>query len=316
MGREYKKHLRGMVSELLPCFIFLCTLILVWTIAVKLVVLPAQREADALEEVGYTYVIESNGYYPEYNNMKKLDNIITVTSEGNRRCNVNVYICTDTRNDISSEQIEISEKMAEILKVQIGDHISVWYPIFDNPKEYEVVTILPYASDYYNVEDNFDFSLGIVGYDKTIYEKASGKSIYFMNNEDAAEFADRELSYISRNGIAEEVTALHRKMSIGYFAFYICLASLFACALWIMTNLVSKEVLKYYYDGFHITVVKTFYLLDFVLVCGAPLILLLILIENNLHSCEVVFKYGCYGTVIVMLITAICYGGRKFGKAN
>lgn len=321
MGEEYKNHLKAMIPSLALYLFMLVMGFIVWDTVLCYMVSPYQREYAFMENMGYSHVVESSSAFDDYDQLVKLENIITFSNEQGKRMNDNVYIAfgADLFGDLNLQEYEIavSEKMAERLGLSIGSTVIADYPIYDQPIEYTVKSILPYASDLYNSMDNQDFSYALVGDDGVLKNQAKSKKVYFLDSQKFNNYLSDENSYIGKYDMAEEKEAMFLQVSIRYVVMILIMLVLVISIAILMHSEINKEVLKYYYDGYEISAVKSIDRNDNLIFGGVPLLIQIafIFIMKSVLGYSYVFLVCVVAILVIMLLITVFVGGRKYGKA-
>lgn len=319
---EYGKHLRAIFPSLVWHFVTLVIGFVVWNFLFLTWVHPVQKEYSSLKQARYTDVVESSDSVESYLNLKKLNNIITFNNSEQERMNINTYIARGKglleNLSLNEHEAAISVKMAEKLKLSMGDRVWAEYPIYDEPIEYVVTDILPYASDFYDVMNNQDFSYAVIGDDGTLFNQAQGKTVYFLGFKEYNEFMLNGYSYSNRFNINDECTSMRFHINLLYAIMLSLLIIFVAIMLYLANREICKEVLKYYYDGFDINVVKMMDRIDHLLICGLPIIFEIawLLFEISSMGISIIFFVCTIIIFSIALIVTTFAGGWKFGKAN
>ena len=322
MVDEYRNHLKSMIPSLAWLVCMLVMGFVVWNIVLFVVVYPLQREINYITASDYSYVVESSNDYEKYPRLKKLDNIITFTNDNGKRTNVNTYIMVKTfgldRRELQENEIAVSQKLADKLALSIGSSISADYPIYENPIEYEVKVILPYASDLYNSLESRDFSYAVVGDDGVLLNQSRGIWTYFLNQQDYNEYYENDNSYINRYDLSEEKENLLLQIILRYSIMLVLMIVLLISAAWFMHKEINREVLKYYYDGYGIRQVKGLDRRDHFFFYGLPCVAQIIWMGFLIGKAEypTAFILCVLVILVTMLFVTIFVGGRKYGKAN
>ena len=177
-NREIKKHIVKAVFPILIWGMLFCFILIVLNFAMLCYfIVPLTRNVDCLEGQ-YSQVIVSNKLYPEYCSEYQFPELITVSSDSNKRINTNVYIPSENVNNpmldctLKSDEIAISEKVANKLNLSVGSRVYLDFSISEQPKEYSVVSIISYCWNYYDVLDNSDFSVVHIGYDENLVQRS------------------------------------------------------------------------------------------------------------------------------------------------
>lgn len=322
MKNEYKKHIRAIAPDALIITCLFILTIVVWCISVFYFVNPIQKELATLETQTYTQVIESSDNTYNFHKLSKMQNLITFEGSAGSRHNLNCYIQASEFNllskQLSSGEAVISQKAASTLNVTIGDEITAYIPAYDYPLHFEIVSILPYGSDLYNVLENTDFSYIIIGNDQSISEKILCKTVYFLSADEYLTYKENTFSYSNVYNILEECDRIQGRLSIMYI-FFIALVLVDICIFAVVFhNLLVSEIVKYYYDGFPIASVKRFLVTDHIVFWGIPCVLFvswLLYQAARAATNSFFFLFPALIFVVVFGFTLIL-GGRKFGKVH
>lgn len=322
MVDEYRSHFKAMIPSLAWLFSVLVMGFILWDIAFSSLVYPFQKELDYINESRYSYVVESSNDYEKYSRLKKLDNIITFTNDQGKRLNVNTYLPIETAMlgewDLQANEIAVSQKLADKLGLSVGSIVSADYPVYDQPMEYEVKTILPYASDLYNATDSQDFSYALVGDDGVLMNQAKGIWTYFLSPQEYEEYYAENNSYINRFDLSEEKENLSIKIIIRYAVLVVFMLALVITVAMLMHKEINREVIKYYYDGYEIYQVKRIDHRDHFFFYGIPCIAQMICMGFIIRKAEypIAFFLCVFVILVTMLFITMFVGGRKYGKAN
>ena len=322
MAEEYRSHFKAMIPSLAWLFCALVMGFVLWDIAFSGIIYPLQREVDYINESKYSFVIESSNDYGDYSRLKKLDNIITFTNEQGKRLNANTYIPVETALlgewNLQKNEIAVSQKLADKLSLSVGSMVSADYPVYDQPMEYEVKVILPYASDLYNMMDSQDFSYAVVGDDGVLLNQAKGTWTYFLNAQENEEYYEKNNSYINRFDLAEEKENLYIVIAVRYAALVVIMLTLVVTIAVLMHKEINREVLKYYYDGYEICHVKRIDRKDHFFFYGIPCIVQIIWVALFIRKAEypIAFFLCVFVILFSMHFITMFVGGRKYGKAN
>lgn len=322
MFDEYKAHLKAMTPSLAFLSGMLVIGFVIWNTIFFFFVYPYQRELGFLNETKYTHVIESSNDCGAYTRLKKLDSIITFTNGDGKRFNVNTYVPIETSLlgdlDLGKGDICISQKMAEKLGLSIGSRVKADYPVYDKPVEYDVRAIFPYASDLYNNLDNQDFSFVIVSDDGVLLNKTKGTVIYFLDDKSFNDYSSNEYSYFNRYDISLEKKAISIRTSILCIVMIILLIALLVSIAVLIHKEINIEVLKYYYDGYETSTVKSIDRRDHLVFLGTPIIIQIVWMSLGrlFASYPFVFFAITVTILLIMLIITTFVGGMKYGKAD
>lgn len=321
--KEVGKHLRNNMSRsILYAFVFIAALLVIIGISI-LYQSPINRNISAIESLNCTSVIESNLCYSEFSCNYKMDNLITFCSMDNNRMNVNTYMDLDGVSTIlhdvklSENEVAISKRIAEKLNVSQGDKVYLELPLYDESLEYTVAEIIPFVWDYYEVEDNRDFSVACIGYNQSIERKTLGKYISFLNTEQVEAYMDKEYSYSETFNIQAEKEQLRLKTVVCTTIIMSLLALIVAVYSVIFYRIVLREIVKYRMDNYAICFLKKLYRLDYAVYCVLPLMLLLVISVIAIPLCSI--SAAIAELIAVMLFVTVLgfeIGGRTFERAD
>ena len=231
--------------------------------------LKAQRETlTTKEKMGYSHVVESTEYIAEYFSYYKLSNLVTI-EKGNHIANANFYVQINSESDIricsdniAPGEIAISEKIAKNLNVSVGDSIQLMLPLYADASTYKVVKILSYVDDYYDFEDDYDFSVALIGYDSVIESHAKGVYVGFFTEEDVNAFLSQELPYNKMYYVTSELEQSKNEIITSNIIVLAVLTAMFSLySILISTNL-KKEWRKYFVEGVGLNFLRRLILLD------------------------------------------------------
>ena len=322
MSSEYNKHLRVMLPSLAPFTAAIIIVLIIWDIVFLNVIMPRYKEQISLQHGAYERVVISSSDIEEFPSLKKLNNLVTFRNEDDSRLNINTYIQSDDPIIVGimlkSNEIAISGKMAERFGIRIGSRIIADFPIYDTQITYEVKAVLSYLSDLYDTQENQDFAFAIVGYDESLYNHSQGNVVYLLDDEQYGEYMKNDYSYSERYSIADEVTAIKRRIAL-YCAFVTLLILLFVLALALYLHKgINTETDKYYRDGYNASSVKAINRNDHVFFIGIPfLIEIMWIVFFQLRLERQIYYLLPY--IVAMIIIFVCLslsGGRRYGRAN
>lgn len=315
---EYKKHIMGMLPELITFFVLLSIAFCVWDAVYLFVICPRQKEYPTLLQHDYSYIIESGFETSEYCSLKKLDNIITFKNSKGKKLNVNVYIQPENAlavcAHLKSGEVAVSRKMADILNIEVGSVLNAEYPIYDDSVEYRVVQIYGYMSNFYDVERNVDFSSAIVGDDGTLYKQAKGKMVYFLDDGETEQYADKGYSYSARYDLKTEKELYGGKNRLFSGIMVAAIFLMVVVCAYFSHRAIIQEVVKYYHDGYEIEVVKNINVRDHLIVLGIPTVVQELWMVLKLYN--IGFLVIVSAVIVCTVIIASFVGGRKFDKSN
>ena len=321
---EYKKHFFKNIFPLMwyeLLFIVMNVLILM---GLKQYSTPNILNLKALCEGKYEYVVESSEKYEQFAGIYKLDNLVSIYNEDGKHYNVNYYMKNEyaTFDNLQeaggdSRELVLSKKAADKIGDQTEDFVDVDLPILDEKSSFKIVEIIPYLNDYYNVTENTDFSVAIIGYDETFEKATSGKYVYFLSTDEMNQFLADELSYKEIYEISQERTKLEMKTKMAQWVMCIVFIIISFSYLMLIKREIISESKKYYYDVVGVGAVKKIYWLDHVIFYVFPM-----LISYALLGCFSRYKIFDDKFCLAIAIVSVFYfliiqmGGNKFGKAN
>ena len=321
---EYKKHFLKNFSPLFwyaVVFIAIATLILV---GLKQYATPNLSNLKALNEGRYEYVVESSEKYEQFAGMYKLDNLVSVYNEAGKHYNVNYYMKNESatldtfqETQIASGELVLSKKVANRIGVQTGDSVSVDLPISDEKSSFKIVEIMPFLNDFYNITENVDFSVAIIGYDKTFEEATTGKYVYFLSTDEMNQFLSDELSYKEIYEVSQERSQLEKKVKMAQWSACIIFLLISSAYLILINREIISESKKYYYDLAGVKFVKKIYWLDHIMFYAFPMMAFYALL--GCLGRYNIFDNKCYLMIAIVNVfhfIVIQIGGSKFGKAN
>lgn len=312
---EYVKHLQ---KNAFPILLYLFTFMMISamvTICAVAIVNPLTKNINNLRKLNYDYVIESQSMISEFRQNYKLDNLVTFLN-ADKRINVNTYLSSDTNNAVLSfddaleaNEVAISKQIADKLRVREGEQLQIALPIYDSPSTYYVKKIIPYISDYYEIDKNKDFAVAFLGYDKKIESHTSGKYVYFLTDSESKHFAQSSIDYNQKYYVRGELDSLNNKANIytaiilGAFLIIICIYNV------IISKLIKNEVSRYLNDCFPLKVVKWYYMADHLIYSAIPLLLICVLSIILNVSLYCIIGYACIsGLWIIWWLTGVrCY---------
>ena len=323
-NREIKKHVTKAVFPNLFWGILLCIVLLLLNVVLtQLFIIPLVKNVDYLGGK-YCQVVVSNEFYPEYCSEYQFSDLITVSSVTNRRINTNAYMTQPVANspilanDLKQDEIAISEKVAQKLGIGVGDKAYLELSIFEEPKEYTVVSLIPYCWNYYDVLDNSDFSVVHIGYDEKIVQSTIMKATYYLNETEYNDYLGKNYSYTNHYDVEGEVQTI-RIRSVVLTVISIVISSLISGGfLLFLSHRTKREAVKYHYNGYKAAFVKKIHLIDYLLLYIIPLCLFGICIA--IMSIAIHFVYACFLAVLLIGLVMVCIMYLKeikaYGKAH
>lgn len=323
IGIEIKKHLRNNVGFMVWYAVGFIVLSIAVLAVSTIYCAPMSKNISEIKKHGYSTVIESDLCYNDFSCYYKFKNLITFRDADNSRINVNTYMVHQDTSFISYDkellknEVSISEKIADKLNLSIGDTVFIEFPLKENAVEYTIVNVTPYVWDYYDVENNLDFSAACIGYDESIEYMTSGKYVYFLDAEQWKTYVDNEYSYDARFNVDFEIEHMKSKIVICELITMILLTLFAVINAILVYKTIVKEATRYRMNSYNISSAKKIYRSDYIIYCIFPILLLLLV---GLAICLVdggSFIITAYTTVILLVnILGFEMGGRIFERAN
>lgn len=214
----------------------------------------------------YEYVLISDEPARENTYVKYL-NLSTVEVKG-KRIHVNTYMQQKDmiyRQDapmysehLAKDEIVISKKVAEQLNVEEGSSVWLELALAENASRYTVRDIIEYVTDYYNVEENNDFSVVLIGNDEGILQQYKSQYVSFLNGEEFETYKESSRGYedlLYANAEKEEV----RNQSI-VAQVIMCAVHVLALGMYFIWVRIffAHEIKRYRYDGFPLMSIQYF----------------------------------------------------------
>ena len=191
---ENVKHLQKNAFPILLYLIAFMIISVTVTFCAAAIIDPITKNCSSIRECDYDYAVESQNKSLDYRQNYKLENLVTFLN-ADKRINVNTYLNSDVNNGVISlnnslkaDEAAISKQIADRLDVKVGDQLQVDLPIYDTPAIYHIKEIIPYISDYYEIDDNKDFAVAFLGYDEKIENNTSGKYVCFLTDSEFEQF--------------------------------------------------------------------------------------------------------------------------------
>lgn len=321
---EYKKHFfKNIIPLMCYAILFIVVNVLV-LMGLKQYSIPNISNLKALHDGKYEYVVESSEKYEQFVGMYKLDNLVSVYNKDDKHYNVNYYMkneyaTIDNLQEIGVDlgELVLSKKVADKIGVRVGDFVDVDLPISDEKSSFKVIEIIPYLNDYYNVVENTDFSVAIIGYDEKFEKATSGKYVYLLSTDEMNQFIADELSYKEIYEISQECNKLEVKTKMAQWITYL----VFVIISFFYVILINREIIseskKYYYDVVGVGAVKKIYWLDHIIFYVLPMMIFYALL-GHFSKYKLFDEKFCLAIVVVSVghFLIIQMGGNKFGKAN
>lgn len=279
-NREIKKHISKAVFPKLFWGILLYIVLLLFNVVMtNFLIIPLVKNVVYLEGE-YSQIVIANELYPEYCSEYQFSDLITVSNGTNRNLNTNAYMIQPDdkppilEQDLKKDEIAISEKTAQKLGLDVGDKAYLELSVFEEPKEYTVVSLIPYCWNYYDVLDNSDFSVIHIGYDENLIQSTAIKIVYYLNDNEYSDYSAKNYSYSNHFDVGNELQAI-RIRSIGLIVICIVVSALISGAyLLFLSRRTKQEAVKYHYNGYKAAFVKRIHFIDYLLLYTIPLCLI------------------------------------------
>lgn len=323
-NREIKKHVTKAVFPLSYWGILLCiVLLLLNVVLIQYLIIPLVQNVDYLDGE-YKQVVISNEYYPEYYSEYQFSDLISVSNGAKRTINTNAYMTVPSSNnpvlayDLQKDEIAISVKAAQKLGLNVGDKAYLELSVFEEPKEYTVVSVIPYCWNYYDILDNSDFSVVHIGYDEKMVQSTAMKVAYYLNENEYNDYLGKNYSYTNHYNVEEELQTIHTR-SIFLIVVCIVISTLLSGGfLLFLSHRVKREAVKYHYNGYKETFVKKIHLIDYLLLYIIPLCLFGVCITIMSIAIHFVYLHILAIVLIGLIMVAIVYLKeiKAYGKAH
>lgn len=323
-NREIKKHIVKAVFPILIWGMLFCLILILFNFAMlNYLIVPLVRNADYLDGK-YNQVIVSNELYAEYCSEYQFPELITVSNASNQRINTNVYMPTNNTNNLmlncalKTDEIAISEKVANKLHLSVGSRVYLDFSISEQPKEFIVVSIIPYCWNYYDVLDNSDFSVVHIGYDENLVQRSSLKSVYYLSDAEYIDYVDKDYSYSDHYDVNGEIKSIRSRINI-LIGSCILVSSIISLGFLVfLSHRTKSEAVKYHYNGYEASFVKKIHKTDYLFLYVIPICIFGICISVMsalIHSVTAIFL-----TIVLidLVMAAITYFKeiKAYGKAN
>lgn len=323
-NREIKKHVIKAVFPNLFWGILLCIVLLLFNLVLtQLLIIPLVKNVDYLDGK-YSQVVVSNEYYPEYCSEYQFSDLITVSNGASHSINTNAYMTQPTSNvlmldyNLKQNEIAVSEKVAQKLGIGVGDKAYLELSIFEEPKEYTVVSLIPYCWNYYDVLDNSDFSVVHIGYDEKMVQSIVMKVTYYLNENEYNDYLGKNYSYANHYDVKEELQAIRTRSTLLIVICIVMSALLSGGFLLFLSCRIKREAVKYHYNGYKASFVKKIHLVDYLLLYIIPLCLFGVCITIMSVAIHIVYTYILAIAMIGFVMVAIMYlkETKAYGKAH
>ena len=277
---EYKKHLKNSYLNNLVRGGVCLLLNIVILLASNMLLAPLSDNIRSISCMDSSY-IESNQYYAEYKTECLFENLVSVSNESGVTHNTNVYVeipenrPIDSRLDsesLESDEIIITENIAKSLNVSEGDILYLDFLFATDKKAYTIVRILPNTWNYFDLLDNYDFSLVHIGYDNELISNSSFRYVYSLNADDYESFFNNQYSYTKQHNTENEIKQLNQALTIIVIIEGIALLAVNLPLLWYSHARMIAESLKYHRNGYSKYDVKRIHFRDTALFCFSPIL--------------------------------------------
>ena len=281
-----------------------------------------QETLNSKKAMGYSYVIESSEYNSEYFSHYKLKQLVSI-KKCNKVVHSNFYVQMDSQSntDIYKEtigpgEIVISKKVANKLNINIKDTIQVLLPLHDEETAYTVIDILPYVDDYYDFEDDYDFSVALIGYDELLESHTNGDYIGFFTEDDADTFMTNELPYTKMYYVAVDFEQAEREIIISNTIAFAVLTSIFTLYSILISIGLKKEWRKYFVEGVGVNFLRKLILFDkLVFIVTLVLFTSVLVILSSLLKI-VLFEFALKVLLLYVVVMIVNLSWRdKYGEA-
>lgn len=238
------------------------------------------RQYNTISSNDYKYVVESSSLNPVLDVYYKMEQLVTCESKAERRIHVNAYMALQdvtydnsplSTKQLSNNEIAVSKKVAEKLKLSVGDKLNLHIGIYEDSVEYVIVEIIDYVDDFYIFEENVDFSVIKIAYSEAIEKGVKGSYVTFLSESGLQEFQNKNFSYSEINNVGAECEILFKKIllmnivSVSVFLI-VCISYIS-----IIKRILDKEIRKYFINGYGYKQTKKIALFDYLIWIVSPL---------------------------------------------
>ena len=281
-----------------------------------------QDSYETKKSLDYSYAIESSDFNEEYLSYYKLSNLVSI-SRDDEVIHANFYVQTNSQNNVringiklKNGEIAISKKIADELNVSTGDTIEIMLPMYVDASTYTVSEITPYVDDYYDFEDDYDFSVAVVGYDETVITNANGVYVGFLSDDMLNAFMAQELSYNQMYYVLPELELERSNLIMLEMVFMLISMIIFAIYTIIINAMLKSEWRKYFIEGLGVKCTRKIILLDKTIFNASlgvfvSLLMLVISLIGIVHAGYALVIVGIHS----MLSIANLLWRDKYGKA-
>ena len=231
LSKGYKNHLKRNAYPLTIIGGAFAILVIFLISLLSHVMFINERQYNTISSNDYKYVVESSKLNPVSNVYYKIEQLVTCESKSNRRIQVNTYMdlpnvtCDNSpllTRQLNNNEVAISKKVAEKLNLNVGDKLNLHISLYEDGVEYVIVEIIDYVDDFYNFEENRDFSVIKVAYSKAIEKGLKGGYVTFLTENGLQEFMSKNYSYSNITNVETECEILFKKIlcQVDYVVFF------------------------------------------------------------------------------------------------
>lgn len=281
LNNEYKRHVK---RNFIPLFItglfFTLIIILTFSLLTRGLVFD-EMQYKTVSSKYYDYIVESsnNNYYK--NSYYKINSLVTCENLEGEIIHSNAYMdleCLyDEKSPLFSDELEdreiiISKKIANKLEVDIGSFIYLHLFIYNTKVEYKIIDIIEYVDDYYDFEDDDDFSVFKIGYNPTIISGISGHYVSFLSNDEMKDYYDKNISHSNIYQINSELDVLLTNIILFNALLFVSYVSLCIAYVIFSKRKIDIELRKYFINGYGYKQTKNMAFLDYSIWIIVPII--------------------------------------------
>lgn len=280
---------------------------------------------NTVHSFDYAYAIESNDSI-DHNTYIKFDDINSLKRE-DQGTNILVYmqlpnVLYTEKAPMSCElnrgEIALSEKSADKLKIKTGDTVQLDFVMYDEPINYTVKYIFGYVSDFYDLEDNQDFSPVLLPFEREKSDEMKRKYVTFLSQKDRDAFMAFDESYLSEYNVSTGLKKIHKVRVIIYIVSLLFFFGGLFSYIYLFSKLLGRELERYYFDSYSIKTVRRYgvYLIN---LCIMIPITLVWMVMTYFTAIGIMVRLVTYVyTIVSIFIILILYIriGRIYGKAH
>ena len=214
----------------------------------------------------YEYVLISDEPAGENTYVKYL-NLNTVEAKG-KSIHVNTYMQqkdTIYRQDapmysehLASNEIVVSKKVAEQLNIEVGSIVQLEFVLAENVSRYIVKDMIEYVTDYYNVKENNDFSVVLIGNDEKLLQQHRNQYVSFLNEDELNSYKESTRGYKDLFYAKAEKEEVKNKSIMAQII--MCMVHVLISGTYFIgvRTFFAREIKRYRYDGFPLKSIKYF----------------------------------------------------------